>query len=139
MYYSKKIKDSSQAANLMRGHLEDLDHEELWALFLTSANTLIEAEMLTKGTLSATLIDSRTVVKRAHINNAASVIILHNHPSGEACPSLNDIRQTASIRSACNLLDISLLDHIILAGKRYYSFAEDGSFEFDPNDPPFIK
>ena len=85
MYYSKKIKDSSQAANLMRGHLEDLDHEELWALFLTSANTLIEAEMLTKGTLSATLIDSRTVVKRALINNAASVIILHNHPSGEAC------------------------------------------------------
>lgn len=59
MYYSKKIKDSSQAANLMRGHLEDLDHEELWALFLTSANTLIEAEMLTQGTLSATLIDSR--------------------------------------------------------------------------------
>ncbi len=73
MYYSKKIKDSSQAANLMRGHLGDLDHEELWALFLTSANTLIEAEMLTKGTLSATLIDSRTVVKRALMNNAASV------------------------------------------------------------------
>lgn len=98
MNYSVQIKTSAQAARLLRDHLDDLDHEELWGIYLTGCGYLINAEMLTKGTLTCTPIDARTVIKRALMNNAAAVIIVHNHPSGNPRPSVNDITQTDHIR-----------------------------------------
>ena len=125
MNYTIQIKTSSQAAHLLRDHLDDLDHEELWALYLTGCGYLINAEMLTRGTLTCTPIDARTVIKRALMNNAAAVIIVHNHPSGNPRPSINDITQTDHIRKACNLMDIALVDHIIIAEDAYFSFADE--------------
>lgn len=119
------ISSSSQAANQLHAYLKNLDHEELWAIYLTQDNRLISQEMLTKGTLTSTIIDARSVIKHALLKNAVSVILLHNHPSGNARPSAQDICQTEKIRSACQLMDIKLLDHIVIASDSYFSFAEE--------------
>lgn len=119
------ISSSSQAANQLFAYLKYLDHEELWAIYLTPDNRLISQEMLTKGSLTSTIIDARSVIKHALLKNAVSVILLHNHPSGNARPSAQDICQTEKIRSACKLMDIKLLDHIVIASDSYFSFAEE--------------
>lgn len=125
-----QIRNSHLAANYLKDKFADLDHEELWAMYLTQDGSLITSEMLTKGTLTATLIDGRTVIKRALLLNAVSVILLHNHPSGNPQPGASDIRQTEQVRSACRLLDISLLDHIIIADNSYFSFAEEQTMNY---------
>lgn len=99
-------------------------------MYLTQDCSLIASERLTKGTLTATPIDGRTVIKHALLLNAVSVILLHNHPSGNPQPGTVDIRQTERVRSACSLLDISLLDHIILAEDSYFSFAENQTMNY---------
>ncbi len=119
------ISSSDQAANQLWAYLAPLDHEELWAIYLSQDNRLISQELLTRGSLTATIIDARTVIKRALLTNAVSVILLHNHPSGNPRPGADDIRQTQRIRSACQLMDIKLLDHIVIAQDAYFSFAEE--------------
>lgn len=79
-----------------------------------------------KGTLSQTSVYPREVVKAALANNAASVILAHNHPSGKADPSNADKTLTHALKQALGLVDIRVLDHIIVAGKNTYSFAEYG-------------
>lgn len=125
MDYTIQIRQSSQAAALLRDHIGDIDHEELWGLFLNGQGNLISGEMLTKGTLSFTAIDARTILKRALLKNATAVIIAHNHPSGNPKPSVNDINETDRVRAACKLLDVELIDHLILTADRYYSFADE--------------
>ncbi len=132
MNYTVQIKTSAQAARLLRDHLDDLDHEELWGIYLTGCGYLINAEMLTKGTLTCTPIDARTVIKRALMNNAAAVIIVHNHPSGNPRPSVSDITQTDHIRKACNLMDIALVDHLILTRDVYFSFNDEVTKNYQP-------
>lgn len=131
-HYSVQIRTSSQAARLLRDHFDDLDHEELWGIYLTGSGFLINAEMLTRGTLNCTPIDARTVIKRALMNNAAAVIIVHNHPSGNPRPSVNDITQTDHIRKACNLMDIALVDHLILTRDAYFSFNDEATKNYQP-------
>lgn len=126
-----QIRNSHLAANYLKDKVSTLDHEELWALYLTKDLSLIVCEMLTKGSLDATIMDSRTVIKRALLVNATSVILAHNHPSGNPRPGANDIRQTEKIRSACTIMDIALLDHIILAENAYFSFADEITVEYN--------
>lgn len=133
MNYTMQIKTSSQAADLLRSLLGDLDHEELWGLFLNRQGTLITGQMLTKGTLSTTLIDARCILKRALLLDATSVIIGHNHPSGSPSPSLNDIAQTDRIRKACNLMDVALVDHIIIGEDEYFSFSDERATNYKPS------
>lgn len=120
-----KITQSSDAAGILRDYMSNLDHEEMWAMFLTIENGLIDQEMLTKGTLTSTLIDARTIIKHSLMNNAAGVIIIHNHPSGNPKPSPCDVRETQNVRDACKLMDISLVDHIVISRDSYYSFADE--------------
>ena len=120
-----RICNSREAAQLLAPAMSDLDHEEAWAIFLNPANGVIAAEMLSKGTLTCTAIDNRTVLRQALLRNAASIILCHNHPSGNERPSQSDIRLTEKMRRACSLLEIPLLDHIIITQDRYYSFADD--------------
>lgn len=109
-------------------HLKGLDHEEVWLVYLTSAGGFITSEMVSKGTLSQTSIDCRTILRQALLNNAAGIIILHNHPSGNPLPSPADIRFTQRLRKACSIMEIGLLDHIIVAEKGFYSFAEEKTY-----------
>ena len=120
-----KIHNSSQAAGYLRDYMSSLDHEEMWAIFLNNDNRMIEQEMLTKGTLSATMIDARTIIRHSLLHNATAVIILHNHPSGNPRPSESDIRETQKVYDACKLMDISLIDHIVISRDSYFSFADD--------------
>ena len=125
MNYTVQIHTSGQAARLLRDHLDDLDHEELWALYLDGQHRLINGQMLTKGTLTFTPIDARTVLKRALICDARAVILGHNHPSGNPKPSDSDITQTDHVRKACEVFDIDLVDHLIIAEDAYFSFADE--------------
>ena len=122
---SLRITDCRAAERALHDNLTGLDHEEVWCVFLTGNNTVISTEMLSKGTLTQTSIDNRTVIRRALLNNAAGIIILHNHPSGNPMPSPQDIAFTARLKFACNIMDIRFLDHIICSEGGFFSFAEE--------------
>ena len=123
-----KISDSVSAERAARNVMYGLDHEEVWGLFLTSDNRLIAQEMLSRGTLTSTSIDNRTVIKRALMNNAAGIILLHNHPSGNPRPSIQDIQFTNGLKRACDLMDVRLLDHVIIGNDSFFSFSEERIF-----------
>lgn len=102
--------------------MERLKHEEMWALYLTSGNTVIEKCKVSQGGVEMLVVDTRLVVKRALELLASSFILVHNHPSGIASPSAEDIDVTRRISEAAALFDIRLTDHIIIAGGNSYSF-----------------
>ena len=96
------------------------------ALFLDTQNRLILTKELFRGTLTQAAVYPREVVKHAMMNNAASVIFAHNHPSGVAEPSRADLLLTQQLKQALGLIDVNMLDHFIVAGGTVYSFAEHG-------------
>lgn len=105
-----------------------LDHEEMWILYLSSSNRIIERRRISVGGSSALLTDSKIILRHALNLVASSLIIVHNHPSGAARPSEEDLRFTERIRQAAALFDINLLDHIIIArGGGHYSFRAGGT------------
>ena len=123
------VATSRRAEELLHDNLSTLDHEEAWLIYLTTNNTLIGMEMVSKGTLDKTAIDSRTILRQALLHNAASIILVHNHPSGVCTPSKGDIRLTDKIRQACNLLEIPLIDHIVVGEDDFYSFCDERTFK----------
>ena len=125
MKESNYITNSRAAEAIIHDRMQTLDHEEVWAIFLDRRARVIEMQMLSKGTLSQTAIDCRTVLRNALLVNAASVILLHNHPSGDPRPSVQDVNFTAKLKRACSLLDVLLVDHIVLGEESFYSFADD--------------
>ena len=104
----------------------DLPHEEFWLLFLNSSNKVIDKQRLSSGGLTETSADIRMIMKMAVERLAAGVALCHNHPSGSAIPSKQDAQITRKIKEGGQLLNISLLDHIIVAENDYYSFADEG-------------
>jgi len=128
--YLTPIKASAQAAGYLREDLRNLDHEESWILLLNSANLPLAKKMITVGTIKSIQIDHRRIIKEALLTNATAIILFHNHPSGTPAPSVADINETNKLRKACDIFDISLLDHIILTDESYYSFAEETQNKF---------
>ena len=128
--YFTPIKASAQAAGYLREDLRNLDHEESWILLLNSANLPLAKKMITVGTIKSTQIDHRRIIKEALLTNATAIILFHNHPSGTPVPSVADINETNKLRKACDIFDISLLDHIILTDESYYSFADETQNKF---------
>ena len=120
-----RINNRSDAASIIIPELQTLDHEESWVLFLTADNRLLCKEMITKGTLTSTPLDARTILRRALLNNAAAIILTHNHPSGNPSPSNSDIKMTSDIKEACHLMSITLVDHLIISTDSYFSFADN--------------
>lgn len=110
----------------LRLSLAHLPHEVFVVLFLDTQNRLIAQEELFRGTLSQTSVHPREVVKQALRYNAGAVILAHNHPSGAAEPSRADELLTRALKSALELVDVRVLDHIIVAGPASVSFAERG-------------
>ncbi len=101
----------------------------MWALYLSSANGVIEKTRVSQGGVTALVVDYKLVVKRAVEVLASSLIIVHNHPSGVAAPSPEDIAITQRIAQAAALFDIRLVDHIIIADGASYSFRQYGMIE----------
>ncbi|MFB0973439.1 MAG: DNA repair protein RadC, partial [Bacteroidales bacterium] len=123
----KPVVISAQSAfEILRTDFQDLNHEESWALFLNRANGLISKERISMGGVSATTLDPRIIVKRAVDLLASSFIIAHNHPSGNMYPGDLDKKMTVALRQAAALFNISLLDHLIIAGNKFFSFSDEG-------------
>ena len=105
--------------------LKHLDHEESWILYLNRANYLLGKERITVGRMETTLIDTPRIVRRAIEKQCTHVVLVHNHPSGQALPSEADIRQTDLVRNALRAVEIGLMDHVIIAEDSFFSFSEE--------------
>lgn len=106
----------------------DLDHEEFWILLLNSKNRVIKKQRISIGGINKTLVDHRILFRKALEGKAASIILCHNHPSGDPTPSNADCQLTSQLVRAGNIIGLSILDHLIFAGAKYYSFVEEGTF-----------
>jgi DNA repair protein RadC len=125
----RDLVSSPQAVyNYLKASLKGASDEEFKALFLNNRNSLLAAETIQKGTVNKSVIYPRKIVERGLYLHASSLIIAHNHPAGTITPSEDDIRVTKKIYEALKLVDIILLDHIIIAGNKYFSFKEEGLF-----------
>lgn len=122
-----QIRSSADVFNIFSPLMEDLPHEEFWILFLNRANKVLGRMKISQGGVSGTVTDVRIVMKKAIETLASGLVICHNHPSGNNNPSDADIRITQKIKEAGALMDIQLLDHLIICGKNYYSFADNGA------------
>ena len=120
------ITSSNDAVRVMRPLLQELKHEECWAIYLTNSNRIIERCRISQGGVQATVVDQRLIVKRALELLSTRLIIVHNHPSGSATPSGADFDITKRIKEATSLFDIQLLDHIIITATEDYSFKSNG-------------
>jgi DNA repair protein RadC len=106
--------------------LRDMRREVFRVLLLDGANRILADRTVSEGTLNASLVHPREVFKPAVDHTAASVILMHNHPSGEADPSAEDRAVTTQLVEAGRLMGIPVIDHVIIAGDRYFSFAKEG-------------
>jgi DNA repair protein RadC len=120
------IKNSETAFQVLYPILGELEYEEFWIILLNRAHKVLKTEKISQGGLTGTVIDTRMILKRALDRKATSIIISHNHPSGNTSPSEADINITKKIRNAAEIMDITVLDHIIIAGKSFLSFADEG-------------
>ena len=118
---TQAITNSALAESLVHDVMYGLDHEEVWAVFLTAAKTVICKEMISMGTLKSAMFSNQRLLRRALLNNAAGVIIFHNHPSGNPIPSLADLTMTDRLKDACRIMDVEFVDHIIVADDSYFS------------------
>lgn len=125
-YKMPKITSSKDVFNIMNPIIADLQHEEFWVLYLNNANKVLVKTQLSKGGLTATLVDVRVLFKQALELYAVGIIVCHNHPSGKLKPSTSDIQLTKKIQEAGDTLDIKILDHLIITEKTYFSFADEG-------------
>lgn len=126
----ESITNSKAAANLLREELSHQDHEEFWVVLLGQDLRPHRKFMLCSGNLTTTIIDHRRVVKEALGSNATAVLAYHNHPSDSLLPSESDIQATTQLRQALSLFDITLVDHIIIGSKGFYSFADEKEQSF---------
>ena len=120
-----KISTSSDAFELVQPIIGDLNHEEFWVIYLNNANKVLGKKQLGKGGFTGTVVDIRVLYKNALEISATSIILSHNHPSGKLKPSQSDLDLTLKIKEAGRVLDIQVLDHLIVAGNLYLSFADE--------------
>lgn len=121
-----KINGSQSVHQLLKPHFEDLNYEEFWILLLNRANRVISHHLISKGGQAGTVADPKIIFQTALENHAASIILAHNHPSGNLKPSQADVDLTKRIRTAGEMLDIQVLDHLIVTDFGYFSFVDEG-------------
>jgi len=121
-----KVSSSKQVFELLYPYFADLHHEEFWIVLLSRNNEVLSRHLISKGGQAATIVDPKIVFNIALQHHAASIMLAHNHPSGNLQPSQADIMLTKKLRNCAEMLDISVLDHLIFAEKKYYSFADEG-------------
>ena len=106
--------------------MSDLPHEEFWVVFLNRSNRVIDRLRISQGGVSETVVDIKLILKESVLRLASSVVLCHNHPSGNTDPSWQDDDITKKIKDACRMLDIQVLDHLILCDDKYYSYVDEG-------------
>ena len=120
-----KIQSSQDAYDYIKPELMDQQFEEFWLLLLKRNNEVIKKVQVSRGGVSGTVVDPKLIFKSALEELASSVILIHNHPSGSSKPSQTDIRLTRKLKSAGELLDIAVLDHLIFCNETYFSFGDE--------------
>jgi DNA repair protein RadC len=125
----ERVRNAVDVYERMRLTMRDLAHEEFHVLLLDTQNQVLRDLQITRGTLDASLVHPREVFRPAISEAAASVILVHNHPSGDPTPSAEDRAVTRQLSSAGELIGIDVLDHVIMGEGRYVSFAEGGMME----------
>ena len=110
----------------LTARIAGLGHEVFWVLYLDSQNRLLAAEEMFRGTLTQTSVYPREIVKRALEFNCHATILAHNHPSGLVEPSQADRWLTDQLKAALGMVDVRVLDHFVIGGAKYTSFAERG-------------
>lgn len=121
-----RLSSSREVAEYLRQRLQHENHEVFLALYLNQGNKIMGLETISEGGMTATVVDVRIVVRKALEYHATSIILCHNHPSGNLQPSQSDRKLTDRIKAAAQLLDITVLDHLIVSDRGYYSFADEG-------------
>ena len=122
----ERISGSRDAYSLVRADLMDIGHEEFWIILLNRANRVIKKMQISQGGVAGTVADPKIIFKHALDELASAIILAHNHPSGNLNASQADLDLTKKLKEAGKLLDIQVLDHLIVAGQKYFSFADEG-------------
>lgn len=122
----KLITSSRDAFELFYPYLADSIYEEFWVMFLNRANARLSIHSISEGGQSGTVVDPKKIFKLALEQNAASIVLCHNHPSGSLKPSDADIKLTKKLKEAGQMLDMPVLDHLIIGDEKYFSFADEG-------------
>jgi DNA repair protein RadC len=124
--YKKVVRTSTDIAQYLRDILKDYPYEVFAILYLNRANKVNHFEIVSKGGINGTIADPRIILKKALEEDATSLVLCHNHPSGNLKPSKADESLTMKIRQAASYFDIMVADHIIVSEDGYYSFADEG-------------
>jgi DNA repair protein RadC len=122
----KAIASSRDAFELMQPMVGDLSFEEFWIITLNRGNIIRRTICISQGSVAGTVADPKKIFKLALEDNASSIILCHNHPSGLTRPSNNDNQITQKCRESGRFLDLPVLDHLIIAGEQYFSYADEG-------------
>lgn len=120
------IRSSGELAEFLKAKLQDYRHEVFAVIFLNSANKVNHFEIISEGGITATIADPRIILRKALEEDAVSIVLCHNHPSGSLKPSKADQELTVKIKNAAKLFDITVIDHLIVSKAGVYSFADDG-------------
>jgi DNA repair protein RadC len=120
------VTSSSSVARFLQARFRDLPHEIFAVVFLNRANKIIHFEIVSSGGITGTVADPRIILKKALEEEAVSLILCHNHPSGSLKPSRADEELTLKIKEAARFFDIKVLDHVIVSSEGYFSFADEG-------------
>lgn len=120
------VVSSMDVAGYLQSALRDYRHEVFAVLFLNRANKINHFQIISQGGITGTVADPRIILRRALEEDAVSLILCHNHPSGSLKPSRADEELTGKIKEAAKYFDIKVLDHLIVSESGYYSFADEG-------------
>jgi DNA repair protein RadC len=120
------VSSSADVASYLQTLLKDYHHEVFAVLFLNRSNKINHFQIISEGGITGTVADPRIILKRALEENAVSLILCHNHPSGSLKPSRADEELTQKIKEAARFFDIKVLDHLIVSEDGYFSFADEG-------------
>ncbi len=121
-----KIENSKTVFEYFSSNFFNSNYEEFWILLLNRANRIIKKVNISEGGLSGTVVDPKKIFSIALENKASSIVLCHNHPSGNLQPSEADIKLTKKLKEAGTALDISIVDHLIFGNENYYSFSDEG-------------
>jgi len=121
-----QISHSSDVYDLIAPYIVDKAHEEVWLVMMNQAGRVINHSRISLGGMTGTIVDPKVIMRLSIENHATRIILVHNHPSGSARPSQQDINLTQKIKHGAQLLEIKLTDHVIVAGDRYFSFLDEG-------------
>lgn len=126
LYSARRIQSAFDADTLVRQFIEDLDREAMVVVALNAKSEPTCLQIISTGSLNSSIVHPREVFKVAILSNAYSILLAHNHPSGDITPSQEDMSITKRLNNAAEIMGVPILDHVIIGFGKYYSFKENG-------------